>query len=126
MGWWFLYISWSPFLKIGTILPLFHYKGNVPVPKQSSKVLQDGLHIDVPQIFIIWILMLSWPWTLFGSSFWIAFDTILWEIKWRQTIVSQILNIYRKCAIAVYQNALIGSESEKVRVEESCFLFNPF
>ena len=36
-----------PFLKIGTILPFFHSKGNAPVLKYSSKIFHNGLQIAI-------------------------------------------------------------------------------
>ena len=38
------------FLKAGAILPFFQSKENVPVLKHSSKILRNGLQIDLPQI----------------------------------------------------------------------------
>ena len=110
----------SPFLKTGTILPLFHSKGNVLVLKHSSKILHNGLQIDLPQMFIIQIIKLSWPWALFGSSFWITFMVSSSEKSNDRCLSVKYWTFTRSVhAIAIYQSALIC----KVRVEKFCFLF---
>ena len=43
------------------------------------KISCRGLQIDLPQIFVMWILILSWPWALFGSKFCIIFSISLLE-----------------------------------------------
>ena len=41
----------SPFLWIRTILAFFHSKGNLPVRKQSLKIMFRGLQTESPHIF---------------------------------------------------------------------------
>ena len=68
----------------------FHSNGKEPVTIHWLKISFKGLQIDLPQIFIMRILISSWP---FGSKFCITFSISLLEkfrlfkyfslVKWR-------------------------------------------
>ena len=61
------------FFKTGTTLVFFHSEGNFPFSKHDRKVMPSGLQIDSSQIFNIQILIISWPWALFGLRYLIIF-----------------------------------------------------
>ena len=48
-------------------MAFFHSKENLPVRKQVLKIMLSDLQIESPHMFNIRILILSWPWALFGS-----------------------------------------------------------
>ena len=56
-----------PFLSTGTTLAFSHSRGNSPSFRQSLKIIERGLQIELPHIFIIRILSISRPCVLFGS-----------------------------------------------------------
>ena len=64
-GFWCLFVA---FLKIGTTFPFFQSSGNIPHFKQPFNILKRGSIIARPDIFTMRILIISWPWTLLGSS----------------------------------------------------------
>ena len=47
--------------------------GNFPLSKEDWKINFRGLQIKVSHILIIWLLIISCPWDLFGSRFLIIF-----------------------------------------------------
>ena len=49
----------------------FHSEGNVPISRQDLKISSKGGKIDSPHNFSIRILIMSCPWALFGSRFFI-------------------------------------------------------
>ena len=61
------------------MFPFFRSDGNIPFSKQSLKMSPNGLHIDILQIGIIRMLILSWPGSLFGSRFSIIFNMSVFE-----------------------------------------------
>ena len=61
----------------GTILPFFQSDGNIPFVKQSLNMSSKGLHNESSHSFNIRMLILSWPWALFGLRFWIIFNMSL-------------------------------------------------
>ena len=42
---------------------------NLPELKQFWKIISGGLHIEMPQSFIMRMLIMSWPWASLGSRF---------------------------------------------------------
>ena len=78
-----------PFLCTGT-LAFFHLWGNLPLFKQSLKIIERGLQIEFPHSFIIRILSISWPCALFGSKWVIILAMSLLEkcIESRHLFVS--------------------------------------
>ena len=79
-----------PFLCTGTTLAFFHSWGNLPLFKQSLKIIERGLQIEFPHSFIIRILSISWPCALFGSKWLIILAMSLLEkcIESRHLFVS--------------------------------------
>ena len=71
-----LYKKWKAFFKNKFFKNFSKNWQKRNILKEVSKFLNilicNGFQIDLPQVFIIWML-LSWPWTLFGSNFWIIF-----------------------------------------------------
>ena len=59
-----LYISLSSFLCIGTTLAFFHSHGYILFSMQWLRMSLNGLQMDLLHIFIMRILILSWPCTL--------------------------------------------------------------
>ena len=49
----------SPFLNVGTTFPFFHSDGNLPERKQFLKIISKGLHMEMPQSFIMRMLIVS-------------------------------------------------------------------
>ena len=47
----------------------FHSRGYIPLSMQWLKMNLNGLQMEVLYIFIMRMLILSWPCALFGSSF---------------------------------------------------------
>ena len=60
-----------PFLWTGTAWVFFHAEGNFLSFRESSKIIDSGLHNEFPHNFIIRILSISWLWALFGSELFI-------------------------------------------------------
>ena len=58
----------SFFLWAGTTLAILHSKGKIPSFIQETNILCKGLQISLSHDFIIQVLILSWPWALFGSN----------------------------------------------------------
>ena len=54
-------------------LAFFHSAGNFPFSRHDLKINSKGLQIEASQIFIIRILIISWPCALFGSRFLVIF-----------------------------------------------------
>ena len=54
-------------------LVFFHCEGNFPFSKHDRKIIPSGWQIDSSQIFNNRILIILWPWALFGSRFQIIF-----------------------------------------------------
>ena len=48
-----------------TVFSFFHSEGNRPVKRACLKIVSNDMQIESPQIFGMWILMLSCPWALF-------------------------------------------------------------
>ena len=71
----------SPFLCAGTALTFFHSVGNFPFSRHVLKINPKGLQREVSQIFIVRILIISWPCALFRSKFLIIFR-MLSLAKW--------------------------------------------
>ena len=46
----------------------FQSEENFPFFRQSLKIIDSGLHIELIHNFIIQILNISWPWALIGSK----------------------------------------------------------
>ena len=61
------------------MLAFFHSWGNLPLFKQSLKIIERGLQIEFPHSFIIRILSISWPCALFGSKWLIILAMSLLE-----------------------------------------------
>ena len=59
------------------MLPFFQSDGNIPFARQSLNISSKGLHSESPHIFNIRMLILSWPWALFGLRFWMIFNMSL-------------------------------------------------
>ena len=79
-----------PFLCTGTTLAFFHSWGNLPLFKQSLKIIERGLQIEFRHSFIIRILSISWLCALFGSKWLIVLAMSLLEncIESRRLFVS--------------------------------------
>ena len=73
IGRWFLNSSLLFFLMLGTTLVFFDSEENFPLSIKDLVVMPSGFEIDSSQLFIIQILILSWPWALFGLRFLIIF-----------------------------------------------------
>ena len=58
-------------------MPFFHSDGNTPVVRACLKINSRGLQMVLPHILSIRILMLSWPWALFGLRLTIIFSILL-------------------------------------------------
>ena len=54
-------------------LAFFHSEGNFPFCKHDQEIIPSGLQIDLSQIFNILILIILWPWALFGLRYLIIF-----------------------------------------------------
>ena len=65
----------------GTTLVFFHSVGNFSFSRHDQKINSIGLQIEASQIFIIRILITSWPCALFGSRCLIIF-TMSSLVKW--------------------------------------------
>ena len=65
--------SLSPFLNVGTTFAFFHLDKTLPECNQFWKIISSGLHMEMPQSFIMWILIMLWPWALLGSRFFILY-----------------------------------------------------
>ena len=59
----------SPFLNVGTTFAFFRSEGNLPEYKQFWKIVWSGLYMEMPQGFIMRMLIMSWQWALLGSRF---------------------------------------------------------
>ena len=84
---WFFIYCLSPFLNVGTIFVFFNSEGNLPERKQFWKIISSGLHMDMPQSFIMQMLIMLRPWALLGSRFLIVFYVSFFE----KTMVSKML-----------------------------------
>ena len=71
----------SPFLWIGTTLAFFYSSGNLPFRRHFLKINSRDLQIESPQSFNIRILIISWLWALFESSF---------PIIWRMSLLEKL------------------------------------
>ena len=80
-------ICLSFFLWIGTRLAFFHSSGNMPSFSQFLKMIFSGFHMETPHSFNISMLIISYPWALFESSF--------WYLHWRQQRNKMILKVTR-------------------------------
>ena len=61
------------FLKTEATLAFFHSEANFPFCKHDQEIIPSGLQIDLSQIFNILILIILWPWALFGLRYLIIF-----------------------------------------------------
>ena len=84
-------ICLSPFLWSGITFGFFHLLGIFPLSKWHSKISFKGLLIESSQIFTIAMLILSWPWALFGSRLLIIFRISLFE---KSIVVSDSCNFF--------------------------------
>ena len=64
----------SPLQKTETTPAFFHSGGNWPVSEQDLKRMFKVFQMDLPHIFNMQILSISWSWDLFGSRFLIIFS----------------------------------------------------
>ena len=76
----------SLFLNVGATFAFFHSDGNLPERKQFWKIISSGLYMEMSQCFIMQMLIMSWPWALLGSRFFIilyisSFEKIMWYLK---------------------------------------------
>ena len=84
-----------------------HSNGKEAVSIHWLKISFKGLQSDLPLIFIIRIMILTWPWALFESKFCIIFSISLSEkvrvskqfsvVKWRLRGSSLLLLIKEHC-----------------------------
>ena len=88
----FLCIVLPPFLNIGATFAFFHSGRNLPELKQFWKIISSGLHMEKPQSFIMRMLIMSWPWALIGSRFFI----ILYISFFGKIMVSKMLLVSLK------------------------------
>ena len=58
------------FFRTGSTFAFFHSVGNSPCFIQDWNIKSSGLQIDYLHSFNMWLLSMSWPWTLLGSRFW--------------------------------------------------------
>ena len=79
----------SPFLNVGTRFAFFYSDGNSPERKQFRKIISIGLHMEMPQSFIMQMLIMSWPWALLGSTFLI----VLYISSFEKIMVSKMLSV---------------------------------
>ena len=92
----------SSFLWIGTILAFFHSKGKLFVLKQVLTIILRGLQIESTHIFSIGILILSWPWALFGS---------------RLLIIRKMSHFVKRQKIMCYLYVLVIQKVRRVRLK---------
>ena len=94
-----------PFLCTGTTLAFFHSWGNLPLFKQSLKIIERGFQIEFPHSFIIRILSISWPCALFGSKWLIILAMSLLEkciesrhlfVSWGRSVCKALLLLKRE------------------------------
>ena len=88
------------FWRTGIILAFFHSVRNSPCFIQDWYIKSSGLQIDLPHSFNMWMLNLSWPWTLLGSRFWI------------NVVVSSLVNVTGEIDLSVFFQILEGSSLE--------------
>ena len=67
------------FYELGLYWRFFHSKRKQPLSMHWLKISCKGWQIDLPQIFIIRIIILSWPWASFGSTCCTIFSISLLE-----------------------------------------------
>ena len=96
--------------ELGLYWLFFHSYGKERVSIHWLKIRCKGLQIDLPQILVTRILILSWPWALFGSKFYLIFSISLSEkftvskgfsvVKWRLR-GSSILSLIKEHCFAM-------------------------
>ena len=70
----------SLLLWIGTTLAFFHSLGNTTFSLQDLNFIWRGLQINALHTLIMVMLIVSWPWYLLVSRFWIIF-TMSFSLK---------------------------------------------
>ena len=73
----------SPFWQSEIMFDFFQMSGKVPVLRQFRWIIDKGLIIDWPHIFIIPIEISSQPWVLLTCSAIIIFN-ISWSLNWKE------------------------------------------
>ena len=88
-----------------TILPFFHSDGKTPVSRHRLKIMANGLRIAVPQFFNILMLILSWPYALAESKFWIILAISSWEkvTKDKRLFVRYWICVGRNLALFIWE-----------------------
>ena len=86
----------------GNNISFFPSDRNFPFSIQHRKVNWSSFYIELPHISIIRILIISWPWALFGSNFWITF-AMSFQLKLMEEITfSLILNKNKESTLELF------------------------
>ena len=80
--------------------------------KRFWKIISSDLHMEMPQSFTLWMLIMSWLWALLGSRFFI----ILYIFSFEKIMVSKMLFV---CLEHVLGKVLIFLKSKNWKVDIS-------
>ena len=93
------------FLMYGCNVSFFPFMRKFTLFKQSLKIIERGLQIEFPHSFIIQILSISWPCSLFGSKWLIILAMSLLEkciesrhlfVSWGRSVGKTLLLLKRE------------------------------